>query len=100
METLLTCCVPNIDGTKEIVVGSKISQGLKDLFEELAKTHDRTPSYLLRELAIRGLAQYYLDGNLKASPEEEAIISRGHVQERKKAESNTIKVRNKGKIKV
>ena len=77
MEQLLTCRVPALPGKKEIVVGSKVSQAEYDLLQWICDSRDRSMSYVLRELAMRGLASYFRDANLRTTEEEDEIIQRG-----------------------
>lgn len=50
---------------KDVVVGMKIGESVKRMLDRIADEQDRTISYVARELMIRGLALYHLDGNLK-----------------------------------
>ena len=77
MKTLLTSRVANLQGKKEVVVGAKISQGEFDALQIICLAEDRKMSYVLRELAMRGLAQYLQDRRIRITPEEEAIIRSG-----------------------
>ncbi len=69
--------MPNFGGKKEKVVGSKVSFATYDILEAIAQTTDRTVSYLVRELMMRGLAQFYRDGEIRLTSEDEAILSHG-----------------------
>lgn len=66
--------MPILQGKKEIVVGAKISQAEADAFQSICDTEDRSMSYVLRQLALRGLAQYKRDGILKLTDEDENQI--------------------------
>ncbi len=76
MNNLLTFRVAVLQGKKVIVVGSKISQSELDAFQAICDREDRSMSYVLRELAVRGLAYYYADGQLKTTPAEDDLISK------------------------
>jgi hypothetical protein len=69
--------MPALPGKKHIVIGAKISQAEQDAFETIARNQDRSMSYVLRELAVRGMAQYFRDGHIKATADDETVIARG-----------------------
>lgn len=75
MKDLLTCHMSVLEGVKEVVVGSKVSRSEFDILQAICTKEDRSMSYVLRELAIRGLAYYLQDGLIKASAEEDASIA-------------------------
>lgn len=74
MNNLVTIVMPIFQGKKEIVVGSKISQSESEAFQQICEIEDRSMSYILRELALRGMAQYSKDGLIKLTSDEEKII--------------------------
>jgi hypothetical protein len=53
---------------KDVVVGTKIPESLKQEIDDIAAQHDRTVSYVLREFLIRGLSLYRVDGQIKGEP--------------------------------
>jgi hypothetical protein len=75
MNNLVNFCMPVLQGKKEVVVGSKVSQSEFDVFQGICESEDRSMSYVLRELAIRGLAYYLVDGRLKTTDDEERRIT-------------------------
>lgn len=52
-------------GKKEFVVGAKVSESLRQRLDEIAAHEDRERSYVIRELMLRGLALYEVDGELR-----------------------------------
>lgn len=50
---------------KTVQIGVKISDSLNSLIEEICTNEDRPVGYVARELMIRGLALYRLDGKLR-----------------------------------
>lgn len=52
---------------KEIVVGLKVGASTKRSLDRIVAEHDRTISYVARELLLRGLAAYEADGILRAA---------------------------------
>lgn len=74
MSSLVKIVMSGLQGKKEVVVGSKVSQGEFDALSEVCEIEDRSMSYVLSNLAIRGLALYKQDGLLKITPEEERLI--------------------------
>lgn len=68
-------CVMSItSGKKEVVIGSKVSQELKDFIENLARREDRSASNIARSFLMRGLAHYYMDGHLRPTEEEMSFL--------------------------
>ena len=78
MDNLVIIVMPIFQGKKIIVVGSKISEAENAAFQEICQTEDRSMSYVLRELALRGLAQYKQDGQLKLTESEEKVFLTQH----------------------
>lgn len=77
MNNLVNCPVPSIQGKKEIVVGAKVSQAVFDALQGICDREDRSMSYVLRELALRGMAAYLTDHALRLTEAETAIVERG-----------------------
>lgn len=75
MNNLVNFNMPVLQGKKEVVVGSKISQREYAALQGICDKEDRSMSYVLRELAIRGFAYYLKDGNLKPTTDEEIRIN-------------------------
>ena len=67
--------MPIYEGKKVETLTVKVDAELRDDFNEIAQKLDRSMSYVVRELAMRGLAQYTKDKRLRLSEEEEMIIS-------------------------
>jgi hypothetical protein len=59
-------------GKRVITTPIKLSAEERRTYLEIAESDetDRTLSYVMRELALRGLVEYRKDGKLRASPEE------------------------------
>lgn len=66
--------VPNLAGKKVVVVGSKVSQAVADELHTISVNFDRTTSYIVRELLVRGLAQFYRDGEYRPTFQDESDI--------------------------
>ncbi len=79
MDRLVNCGMPALQGKKEEVVGSKVSQRERAMLQEICERADRSMSYVLRELAMRGVTLYLQDGKIKADETEQAQIER-HLQ--------------------
>lgn len=65
------CYVPLVPSKNEKyqhVVGTKVTESTKRQLEEIAAADDRTVSYVIRELMLRGLALYQVDGLVKGDP--------------------------------
>lgn len=77
MNRLVNFGMAVLQGKKEIVVGSKVSQPEFDVLQWICDLEDRSMSYVLRELAIRGLSQYFADGRLKTTDNEDKRIEIG-----------------------
>ena len=98
MDNLVTSPMRILSGKKEIVVGCKISQKEKEILDDICAKEDRTRSYVLRELAMRGLATYSIDGRLKANTVEEMQIARNTSP--KAVPKQAPKVRSGGTVKL
>lgn len=66
--------MPIFTGKRLEFVGVKLSQSEKSAFEKIASDHDRAMSYVVRELALRGLVQYLKDNKIKTTNEEVEFI--------------------------
>ncbi len=77
MDNLVKVFMPILQGKKEVVIGSKVSQAEFDALSEICGKEDRSMSYVLRELAMRGLSLYKQDGLLKLTEDEEKAITNG-----------------------
>lgn len=73
-ENLVKLGMALFEGKKVNMVGVKLSQSMEDIFQEICKDLDRPMSYVVRELALRGLAQYIKDGQLKMTDADEKAI--------------------------
>lgn len=62
-------------GKKVETVTVKVNQQQLIDFKEICEKLDRPMSYVVRELALRGLVQYKQDGQLKLTAEEENFLS-------------------------
>lgn len=60
--------VPSNYEKKEIGVATRVSDSIKRQLDEIAYEHDRTIGYVIRELLVRGLAAYSVDGKFKDEP--------------------------------
>lgn len=67
--------MPISEGKKVEPVSVKFNAEQLQIILDLAVRLDRGKSYIVRELALRGLAQYMRDGSLKITAAEEQIIS-------------------------
>jgi hypothetical protein len=71
---------------KEVTVGVRIAESTKRQLDKIVEAEDRTIGYVARELMIRGLALYQIDGRLrdegqtgvKSLKAPLAVISPGH----------------------
>jgi hypothetical protein len=79
-ENLVKLGMTLFEGKKVNMVGVKLSQSMEDIFQEICKELDRPMSYVVRELALRGLAQYVKDGQLKLTPDEEKAIQNKRIE--------------------
>jgi superfamily II DNA helicase RecQ len=62
------------EGKKIKTITAKIDEDQLEIIDEVARRHDRSRSYVIRELLVRGLVQYKIDGNLKITGEEENLL--------------------------
>jgi hypothetical protein len=62
-------------GKKIQPLSVKISAEFEEVVLDFAEKHERGKSYIVRLLALRGLAQYLRDGQLKITPEDEDILN-------------------------
>lgn len=90
MSNLVNIVMPIFQGKKEVVVGSKVSQAENEAFLAICEKEDRSMSYVIRELALRGLAQYMRDGQLKLTAEDEKAISSPEKSNRQKLSRDKI----------
>jgi len=60
------------EGKRVEFIGVKFNNLERDEIEKIANTQDRSLSYIVRELALRGLIQYFRDGLIK-SPDSEIL---------------------------
>lgn len=67
--------MPNPEGKKVVTVTVKVSSDNREQFEKICKEQDRSMSYVVRELALRGLSLYKSDGILKFSEDDELIAT-------------------------
>ena len=65
----------NPDDRHIMAVSVKLSPALVRLILEIGGTDDRGKSYVVRELMRRGLTLYEKDGQIKATPDEERVIT-------------------------
>jgi predicted transcriptional regulator len=65
--------MPEFTGKKEIVIGTKIPETLKSRLDEIAEYEDRQISYVVRELMLRGLSLYDIDGKLRGEAPAKAM---------------------------
>src|SRR5688572_21006253 len=77
MKYLVNCTMPARHGRKEIVIGSKVSQAEYDALQRICAEHDRSMSYVLRELAMRGLANFFNDGRIRTDELEDKALESG-----------------------
>lgn len=104
MDNLVNIVMPIFEGKKEVVVGSKVSQSENDELLRICQKEDRSMSYVLRELAMRGLVLYLQDNHLKTTEEEiltaKAILARAdqefiEVEDRGALDDDTINYKRK-----
>jgi len=72
-KAVILCNVSNMpifEGKRLEFVGVKFNESEKSQFEKIGEEQDRAMSYVVRELALRGLVLYLQDHRLKTSPEE------------------------------
>lgn len=62
--------MPIFEGKRLEFIGVKFNQAEKQAFERIASEEDRGVSYVVRELALRGLAHYLSDKSLKPTENE------------------------------
>ena len=67
--------MPVYEGKKTETITAKVNIEQLEAFDDIAKQTDRPRSYIVRELALRGLAQFKRDGQLKLTADEEKIIA-------------------------
>lgn len=60
------------EGKRVEFIGVKFNNLERFEIEKIANTQDRSLSYIVRELALRGLIQYFRDGLIK-SPDSEIL---------------------------
>jgi hypothetical protein len=65
-----TSFMPIFEGKRLEFVGVKFNQAEKEYLEKIAADEDRALSYIVRELALRGLVQYLKDKNIKTTGDE------------------------------
>ena len=76
---LLQTSMPLSDGKKVETVTVKVNAEQQNALAEICKKEDRPMSYVMRELAMRGLALYRQDGQLKLSEIElESFKNKGN----------------------
>ncbi len=63
---------------KEITIGMKVQETIRRQIEEIAADEDRPVGYVARELMIRGIALYRLDGKLR---DESLPLNLGSIDE-------------------
>jgi hypothetical protein len=73
-KNLVQQSMPIFEGKKVLNVGVKVNEEMRQELEAIAAAEDRPMSYVVRELAVRGLALYKQDGRLKATEAEENIL--------------------------
>lgn len=61
---LLQRGMPISEGKKEENISAKVNAEQKALFEEVSRKEDRTVSYIVRELALRGQKRNSLNNSL------------------------------------
>ena len=64
------------EGKKTETLTVKVNAEQNEIFNIIAKKMDRSRSYVVRELALRGLANYQVDGELKTTLEEEERLQK------------------------
>lgn len=62
--------MPIFEGKRLEFVGVKFNEAEKSQFEKIGEDQDRAMSYVVRELALRGLVLYLQDRNLKPTQSE------------------------------
>lgn len=74
MLNLIQRSMPILDGKKVENITAKVNAQQKELFQEVCNKEDRPLSYVVRELALRGIAQYKRDGKLKITSDDERVL--------------------------
>lgn len=59
-----------VPGKKEITVGTRIDEETQRKLERIVDLEDRKIGYVVRELMLRGLALYEIDGKLRDAQSE------------------------------
>ncbi len=75
LSILLKRSMPELQGKRVEPVSAKINAKRKELLQVVCGKEDRSMSYVITELAMRGLALYKQDGLLKITEDEEKIIT-------------------------
>lgn len=75
-ENLVKVSMPIFEGKKVYNVGVKVNKQQQDELQRICDDLDRPMSYVVRELAMRGLALYKQDGLIKMTQAEENAILR------------------------
>lgn len=66
--------MPIQEGKRVVTVTVKVNAQQREEFQAICDAEDRSMSYVVRELALRGLAQYKNDGVLRINDNEEKVI--------------------------
>lgn len=69
----ITSDVADFSGKNDTVIGTKVPETMKTRLESIAAEEDRTVSYVIRQLIIRGLSLYEMDGNLRGEAPAKAM---------------------------
>jgi predicted transcriptional regulator len=65
--------VPVNHEKKDVGIATRIPESIDQRLKEIADEHDRKPAYVIRELLLRGLSLYEMDGNLRGEAPAKAM---------------------------
>lgn len=65
--------VPPIYEKKDVGIATRVPDSIKRRLDEIADEHDRKPAYVIRELLLRGLSLYEVDGKLRGEAPAKAM---------------------------